>query len=48
MREELAAAESDTTNVLEAINEAKKSIEGKKALGPEAEDNDPTVKQEAE
>jgi len=45
MKDEIAAAEADTTQVLEAINEAKKSIDGKKA-GPE--DDDPDAKQEAE
>ena len=38
MENEVAAAKADTTHVLKAINEAKKSILGKKAFSPDSLD----------
>lgn len=38
MENEVAAAKADTTHVLQAINEAKKSILGKKAFAPDSVD----------
>ena len=38
MENEVAAAKADTTHVLKAINEAKKSILGQKAFSPDSVD----------